>query len=376
MGAAGDLERGPRRILSTLDPVAREQYLDFIRLRRFRQSLLVRGGAPADADDRGRARARACTCRPRWELARGRGRGRGPQARTRARSGVGRRRAGAQAARRCSSPRQPATLPVASLDSQFDLGSLSRAARGRARGGVRRRASSSCTFGRPALTTVPPERPVASPLARLQARTREQCDDAPAHGGQHRRHECAEAVAARRRNARPRRARRCRSERRGSRSTVARRRLRRLRAPEVRPPRPADGGGAQPRECLSARRGRERTARRGETTSIRPPWPGSADALLHGGQRAEAGQEKKPRCGQRHGARDRRQAEAEPLPVPCCGNPALASLQRVRSSWSVDPGRDRPRQNGLVTKSENNSTPPLVSETKSVSVPVRSRSRN
>src|SRR5678815_757180 len=34
--------------LSTLDPLAREQYLDFVRLRRFRQSLLVRHDSPAD----------------------------------------------------------------------------------------------------------------------------------------------------------------------------------------------------------------------------------------------------------------------------------------------------------------------------------------
>src|SRR5262249_23716052 len=34
--------------LSTLAPLSREQHLDFIRLRRFRQSLLVRNGAPHD----------------------------------------------------------------------------------------------------------------------------------------------------------------------------------------------------------------------------------------------------------------------------------------------------------------------------------------
>jgi SAM-dependent methyltransferase len=37
-----------KALLSTLDPPVREQYLDFFRLRRFRQSLLVRAAAPAD----------------------------------------------------------------------------------------------------------------------------------------------------------------------------------------------------------------------------------------------------------------------------------------------------------------------------------------
>jgi protein-L-isoaspartate O-methyltransferase len=40
-----------RQFLSTLDPLGREQYLDFVRLRRFRQSLLRRADAPPSARD-------------------------------------------------------------------------------------------------------------------------------------------------------------------------------------------------------------------------------------------------------------------------------------------------------------------------------------
>jgi len=47
MSAAG-LPAETRNFLMTLDPIAREQYLDFIRLRRFRQSLLCRREARSD----------------------------------------------------------------------------------------------------------------------------------------------------------------------------------------------------------------------------------------------------------------------------------------------------------------------------------------
>jgi protein-L-isoaspartate O-methyltransferase len=46
MSAAG-ISAAARQFLSTLDPLAREQYLDFVRLRRFRQSLLRRQDAVA-----------------------------------------------------------------------------------------------------------------------------------------------------------------------------------------------------------------------------------------------------------------------------------------------------------------------------------------
>ncbi len=51
MSPAG-LSPEARGFLSALDPAAREQYLDFVRLRRFRQSLLRRSDAPIDATAR------------------------------------------------------------------------------------------------------------------------------------------------------------------------------------------------------------------------------------------------------------------------------------------------------------------------------------
>jgi len=47
MSAAG-VSADARAFLSGLDPLSREQYLDFVRLRRFRQSLLQRGDAPRE----------------------------------------------------------------------------------------------------------------------------------------------------------------------------------------------------------------------------------------------------------------------------------------------------------------------------------------
>jgi protein-L-isoaspartate O-methyltransferase len=47
MSAAG-VSTDARALLSGLDPLSREQYLDFVRLRRFRQSLLQRGDAPSE----------------------------------------------------------------------------------------------------------------------------------------------------------------------------------------------------------------------------------------------------------------------------------------------------------------------------------------
>ena len=37
-----------RSVLSQLDPITREQYLDFVRCRRFRQTLLCRAGVALD----------------------------------------------------------------------------------------------------------------------------------------------------------------------------------------------------------------------------------------------------------------------------------------------------------------------------------------
>ena len=47
MSAAG-VSADARAFLSTLDPLSREQYLDFVRLRRFRQSMLQRGEAEGE----------------------------------------------------------------------------------------------------------------------------------------------------------------------------------------------------------------------------------------------------------------------------------------------------------------------------------------
>jgi SAM-dependent methyltransferase len=46
--SAADLSADARALLSTLDPLMREQYLDYIRLRRFRQSLLCRSDAQSE----------------------------------------------------------------------------------------------------------------------------------------------------------------------------------------------------------------------------------------------------------------------------------------------------------------------------------------
>src|SRR5207249_11703806 len=47
MSAAG-VSADARAFLSTLDPLTREQYLDYVRLRRFRQTLLQRSDAPGE----------------------------------------------------------------------------------------------------------------------------------------------------------------------------------------------------------------------------------------------------------------------------------------------------------------------------------------
>jgi hypothetical protein len=112
------------RYLATLDPVAREQYLDFIRLRRFRQSLLVRGDAPSDPRTSAE-RVRAMHVSATWELAN-----------VAANGGVHKSARSLDPASGGGGPvrklldelvaKQPATLPVASLDGRFDLRSLSR----------------------------------------------------------------------------------------------------------------------------------------------------------------------------------------------------------------------------------------------------------
>ena len=155
-------------LLSTLDPLAREQYLDFVRLRRFRQSLLVRQDAPADTRTSSQ-RLHSMHVSATFELARAAAAG-----------GIHKLARKVDAAAGGGGPvrkllddlvtRQPATLEIASLPSRFDLGSLSRpiedVLRDAAYAGIVE------LHGQPAALTIePPERPVASPLARLQART-------------------------------------------------------------------------------------------------------------------------------------------------------------------------------------------------------------
>ena len=170
MGVAG-ISDAAQEHLATLDPIAREQHLDFIRLRRFRQSLLVRSGAASDTRTDAE-RPRSMHVSATWELANAGAQG-----------GVHKSARSLDPASGGGGPvrkllddlvaRHPATLPVESLDSRFDLGS---------------RAPPLETVVMQAyvaglvdlhlqplpLTTVPLERPVASPLARWQARSRDQ----------------------------------------------------------------------------------------------------------------------------------------------------------------------------------------------------------
>jgi SAM-dependent methyltransferase len=152
--------------LATLDPVAREQSLDFIRLRRFRQSLLVRSDAATDARTDAE-RLRAMHVSATWELANAAAQG-----------GVHKSARSLDPASGGGGPvrklldelvaRHPATLPVASLDSRFDLRSLETVLMQAYVGGL-----VDLHLQPPGLTTVPPDRPVASPLARWQARSRD-----------------------------------------------------------------------------------------------------------------------------------------------------------------------------------------------------------
>jgi len=154
--------------LSTLDPMAREQYLDFVRLRRFRQSLLVRRGAPADPREQSQ-RVRSMHASATFELAQ-----------TAAAGGVHKLARKLDPAAGGGGPvrklldelvaRQPATLEIASLERRFDFGSLSRPVEvllaEAYRSGI-----VELHVQPPALTIEPTECPIASPLARLQART-------------------------------------------------------------------------------------------------------------------------------------------------------------------------------------------------------------
>jgi len=154
--------------LSTLDPLAREQYLDFVRLRRFRQSLLVRHDSPADTRTSSQ-RLRGMHLSATFELVRAGAAGGIHKLARKLDPAAG----GGGPVRKLLDElvtRQPATLEIASLHSRFDLGSLSRPIEDL----LRDAALSGIVelHGQPAALAIePPERPVASPLARLQART-------------------------------------------------------------------------------------------------------------------------------------------------------------------------------------------------------------
>jgi SAM-dependent methyltransferase len=151
MSAAG-VSDDVKAYLSTLDLLAREQYLDFVRLRRFRQSLLVRDDAPADVTTRRRTRRRArvacapCTCRrPRsWRAP--------PRARsTSSRAGSILRQAAAGRRASCSTRSSPTSLRRM-RSRRSTVTSISVRCRGLSTTSSRMRtpgASSTCTCSRP-----------------------------------------------------------------------------------------------------------------------------------------------------------------------------------------------------------------------------------
>jgi SAM-dependent methyltransferase len=153
--------------LATLEPGAREQYLDFIRLRRFRQSLLVRQDAAADPREPAQ-RVRSMHASATFELVQAGAAG-GVHKLARKIDPAG---GGGGPIRKLLDElvaRQPATLEIASLSSRFDLGSLQRPVEDLLADAYRS-GIVELHVEPPALTIEPPERPVASPLARLQAR--------------------------------------------------------------------------------------------------------------------------------------------------------------------------------------------------------------
>ncbi|HEX2542723.1 MAG TPA: class I SAM-dependent methyltransferase [Caldimonas sp.] len=169
LSLAGDASQPPAS-LSTLDPIAREQYLDFVRLRRFRQALLVRVDAPS-APAAEPKRLRQLHVSASWELARGPLAGAVHKLARRLDPASG----GGGAMRKLLDAlvaSHPATLPIASLDRHVDVGAL--AARLDA---ILREAYEAgiveLWVRPPPITIAAADRPLASPLARLQAGTRD-----------------------------------------------------------------------------------------------------------------------------------------------------------------------------------------------------------
>jgi SAM-dependent methyltransferase len=154
--------------LAALDPLAREQSLDFLRLRRFRQSLLVHDSAPVENTTPAQ-RLRAMHLSATLELAGAAATGGLHKLARKLDPSAG----GGGPVRKLLDAlvgRQPATLEIASLGDQFDLRSLSRPVE----------EMLIDAYGSdlvelhvepPGIAIRPSDRPVASPLARLQART-------------------------------------------------------------------------------------------------------------------------------------------------------------------------------------------------------------
>jgi protein-L-isoaspartate O-methyltransferase len=167
MGVEG-VSNDAKGYLSTLDPLAREQYLDFVRLRRFRQSLVVRDDSLTVATQHS-SRVRAMHVSASPELVRAAATGGIHKLARRLDPAAG----GGGPVRKLLDAivaDQPATYEIASLDGHLDLRSLSRP--------LENILADASAWGivdlhvQPRLLTIrPSERPVASPLARLQART-------------------------------------------------------------------------------------------------------------------------------------------------------------------------------------------------------------
>jgi len=156
-----------KEYLSKLDPLAGEQYLDFFRLRRFRQSLLVRRDVPTGATKRLRAMhvsaslvlTAAAAASGVHKLARRLDPGGGG-------GGAVRKLLDALVANR------PATYEIASLEETLHLGPLSRPLEAILTD-AHAWAIIDLHVHPPALTIRISDRLVASPLARLQARSRD-----------------------------------------------------------------------------------------------------------------------------------------------------------------------------------------------------------
>jgi SAM-dependent methyltransferase len=155
--------------LSTLDAIRREQYLDFIRLRRFRQSLLVRADAQVDATELPQ-RVRAMHVSANVALASAAAAG-GVHKLARTLDPAGGGGGGVRKLLETLVAHQPGVFAVATLADDLKLGPFPRPVEAIV-GDAYSSGFVDLHVHPPALTTQPPDRPLASPLARFQARTR------------------------------------------------------------------------------------------------------------------------------------------------------------------------------------------------------------